>query len=80
VAYSPERLTALGKEAASPNSSFTVEDRMGLVSDAMVLAKSGHAKTSGALNLVKALKNEQECTYLLYVVPIGETRFPNKEL
>jgi aminopeptidase 2 len=33
---------------------------MGLISDAMVLAKSGHAKTSGALNLISNLKSETE--------------------
>jgi aminopeptidase 2 len=51
VAYSPERLTKLGQEA----SSFSVEDRVGLVSDATTLARAGYSKTSGSLNLVKAL-------------------------
>ncbi|WVQ78532.1 hypothetical protein IAT38_000618 [Cryptococcus sp. DSM 104549] len=57
VAYSPERLVKLGKQAAS----FTVEDRVGLVSDAATLARAGYAKTSGSLSLVKELgKDETE--------------------
>ncbi|OWZ56597.1 aminopeptidase 2 [Cryptococcus neoformans] len=51
VAYSPERLTKLGKQA----SSFTVEDRVGLVSDAATLARAGYAKTSGSLSLIHEL-------------------------
>ena len=43
---------------------------MGLVADAMVLAKSGHAKTSGGLNLLLGLRLEEECNYYvqIYVV------------
>jgi aminopeptidase 2 len=37
---------------------------MGLVADAMVLAKSGHAKTSGGLNVLLGLKSEEE--YLVW--------------
>jgi aminopeptidase 2 len=51
VNYSPERLQKLGEAA----SSFSVEDRVGLVSDATTLARAGYGKTSGSLNLVKAL-------------------------
>lgn len=51
VAYSPERLAKLGKEAAS----FPVEDRIGLISDAATLARAGYSKTSGSLNLINAL-------------------------
>ncbi|WVO17857.1 hypothetical protein L204_105555 [Cryptococcus depauperatus] len=51
VAYSPERLAKLGKQALS----FTVEDRMGLISDAITLARAGYAKTSGSLNLINSL-------------------------
>jgi aminopeptidase 2 len=51
VKYSPERLAKLGKQA----SSFTTEDRVGLVSDATTLARAGYAKTSGSLNLVNEL-------------------------
>lgn len=49
VHYSPERLVKLGKKAAS----FTVEDRVGLVSDAATLARAGFAKTSDSLSLIK---------------------------
>lgn len=59
VAYSPERLAKLGAEAAKKDGSlFTLEDRVGLVSDAFVLAQAGYGKTSGALELMKALKEE----------------------
>lgn len=60
VAYSPERLSALGEEAAKKESGFTTEDRIGLVSDAMTLARAGYSKTSGGLNLVSKLSGEQE--------------------
>jgi aminopeptidase 2 len=60
VAYTPERLSALGEEAAKTDSGFTTEDRIGLVSDAMTLAAAGHGKTSGALNLISKLSGEQE--------------------
>jgi len=60
VAYEPERLKLLGQWAAQKNSVFTLEDRMGLVSDAMVLAKAGVGATSGALDLIASLKDETE--------------------
>ena len=61
VSYSPERLAKIAEEAAKKDSLLTMEDRMGLVADAMVLAKSGHAKTSGGLNVLLGLKSEEEC-------------------
>ncbi|KAI5449750.1 Aminopeptidase 2 mitochondrial [Naganishia albida] len=60
VAYSAERLLALGEEAAKKESGFTTEDRIGLVSDAMTLARAGYSKTSGGLNLISKLSGEQE--------------------
>lgn len=60
VAYEPERLKQLGEWAARKNSVFSLEDRMGLVSDAMVLAKAGIGKTSAALDLIEKLHNEEE--------------------
>ena len=57
VKYSPERLAKLGEQADK----FSVEDRVGLVSDATTLARAGYAKTSGSLNLIQALgKTETE--------------------
>ena len=59
--YSPERLTKLGDEAGKGGKgAFSLNDRIGLVQDAYVLAKSGYGKTSGALNLISKLKNEDE--------------------
>lgn len=63
VAYSPEHLAKLGKEAAKPGGILTLEDRVGLVSDAFVLAQKGYAETSGALSLMRALRNDP--TYLV---------------
>jgi aminopeptidase 2 len=60
VAYSPERLSKLGEEAAKQGSGFTTEDRIGLVSDAMTLARAGYSKTSGGLSLISKLSREQE--------------------
>lgn len=60
VGYSPERLAKLGAEAAKSDSAFSVEDRIGLVSDAMVLAEAGSGKTSGALNLISKLGGETQ--------------------
>ncbi|KIO15900.1 hypothetical protein M407DRAFT_235051 [Tulasnella calospora MUT 4182] len=66
VAYTPERLKKIGEEAAKENSVFSLEDRMGLVSDALILAKAGISQTSAALDLIKSLKNEKE--YLVWSV------------
>ena len=63
VAYSPERLAKLGEEAAKPQGAFSLEDRVGLVSDAFTLAKAGYGKTSGGLSLLQALKADP--TYLV---------------
>ncbi|KAL1406700.1 Aminopeptidase 2 mitochondrial [Vanrija albida] len=51
VMYSAERLAKLGEQAQQ----FSVDDRVGLVSDAAALTAAGYTKTSGALNLVTAL-------------------------
>lgn len=61
VAYSPERLAKLGKQA----SLFSTEDRIGLISDSAALASAGYAKTSSALSLVAELSNT-ETEYLPY--------------
>ena len=61
VAYTPERISVLGKQATEKGSPFSLSDRIGLVSDAQNLGKSGYIKTSTALDLVDALRNEEEC-------------------
>ncbi|KAG9085108.1 Aminopeptidase 2 mitochondrial [Ceratobasidium sp. UAMH 11750] len=60
TAYTPERLVKLGEEAARENSAFGLEDRVGLVSDAMVLARAGYGKTSGGLSVISRLRGETE--------------------
>ena len=59
--YTPERLAEVATEAAKGDSSFSVNDRIGLVNDAMALAKAGFSNTSSALTLVNILRYEQEC-------------------
>lgn len=64
VLYPPERVKLLGRQAADPNSPFAVTDRMGLISDVMVLAKSGLCRTSDGLALINELRGEAE--YLVW--------------
>ncbi|KAF8311311.1 leucyl aminopeptidase [Clavulina sp. PMI_390] len=60
VAYESERLKQLGVWASQEGSAFSLEDRMGLVSDATFVAQAGMHQTSAALDLIKAFHNEQE--------------------
>ncbi|KAL5635262.1 hypothetical protein ACGC1H_003079 [Rhizoctonia solani] len=64
TAYTPERLSKLGEEAARSGSAFGLEDRVELVSDAMILARAGYGKTSGGLDLISHLHDETE--YLVW--------------
>ncbi|KAK9478829.1 peptidase family M1-domain-containing protein [Lipomyces japonicus] len=57
TAYTPERLTKLGKQAT--DGLLSVEDRAGLVADAGALASSGFLPTEGLFGLVSNWKNEQ---------------------
>ena len=59
VAYSPERLAKLSKQAQELKGALGVEDRTGLVADAGALAASGYAKTSSLLTLVKNWSKEE---------------------
>lgn len=60
VLYSDERLAKIASEAAKDDSIFSLNDRIGLVHDAMALAKSGHATVSSALTVVDLLREEKE--------------------
>ncbi|KAJ7468068.1 leucyl aminopeptidase [Mycena latifolia] len=60
VLYSPERLKAIGAEAAKEISAFSVADRVGLVHDAIALAKADLVNIGDALALVYALRAERE--------------------
>ncbi|CAG7846066.1 Aminopeptidase 2; Flags: Precursor [Serendipita indica DSM 11827] len=64
VLYPPERVKLLGKQAVDPNSPFSVTDRMGLISDVMVLGKSGLCRTSDGLALLNELRSESQ--YLVW--------------
>ncbi|KAI0933682.1 hypothetical protein AcV5_005768 [Taiwanofungus camphoratus] len=64
VLYTPERLSAIGQEAAKSPSPFSVEDRIGVVYDALALAKAGFSEVSSALSLIEILRDERE--YLVW--------------
>ncbi|KAE9406410.1 hypothetical protein BT96DRAFT_875684 [Gymnopus androsaceus JB14] len=64
VLYEDTRLSKIATEVAKPDSVFGVEDRMGLIFDALALSKAALLPLSSALNLVNALRNEQE--YLVW--------------
>ncbi|KAJ3551896.1 hypothetical protein NM688_g4446 [Phlebia brevispora] len=64
VLYTPERLTKIAQEAVKEDSVFGVEDRIGLVYDALALAKAGYLDVSGILLLYDILRNEKE--YLVW--------------
>ncbi|KIK59699.1 hypothetical protein GYMLUDRAFT_74140 [Collybiopsis luxurians FD-317 M1] len=64
VLYEDSRLSKIAAEVAKPSSVFAVEDRMGLTFDALALSKAALMKLSSALNLIDALRNEQE--YLVW--------------
>ncbi|KAG5354173.1 hypothetical protein C0989_003686 [Termitomyces sp. Mn162] len=64
VLYTPERLSKIAEETSKENGIFSLNDRVGLVHDAMALSKAGLAKLSSALTLIDGLKNEKE--YLVW--------------
>ncbi|KAJ4001405.1 leucyl aminopeptidase [Lentinula boryana] len=64
VLYEDAHLSKIAAEVAKPNSVFAIEDRMGLVNDALALSKAALMKLSNALTLIDALRNEQE--YLVW--------------
>lgn len=61
VLYPEERLVRIANEAAQGDIIYSLNDRIGLVHDAMALAKSGHATVSSALTVVDIFRNETEC-------------------
>ncbi|KAF8910576.1 leucyl aminopeptidase [Gymnopilus junonius] len=65
VLYTPERLAQIAAEAATENSMFSLDDRLGLVLDAMAISRAGLTKLSSALTLVELWRNEKEC-YLVW--------------
>lgn len=61
VLYPEERLIRIAREAAQGDAVFSLNDRIGLVHDAMALTKSGYATVSSALAVVDVFRNEAEC-------------------
>ncbi|KAF5391327.1 hypothetical protein D9757_002062 [Collybiopsis confluens] len=64
VLYEDARMSKIAAEVAKSDSAFSVEDRMGLTFDALALSKAALMKLSSALNLIDALRNEEE--YLVW--------------
>ncbi|KAG8742045.1 Aminopeptidase 2 mitochondrial [Ceratobasidium sp. 414] len=64
VAYSPKQLAELSKEASRGDSIFSLEDRVGLVSDAMILARAGYGTTSGGLEVILGMRGQMD--YILW--------------
>ncbi|PPQ88067.1 hypothetical protein CVT25_013675 [Psilocybe cyanescens] len=64
VLYTDERLSLMAAEAIKENSVFSLEDRMGLIHDAVAVAKAGLSKLSSALTFVKQFKKEKQ--YLVW--------------
>lgn len=65
VLYTRERLSLIATEAAKEDSIFTLEDRIGLVHDAVALSKAGLLRLSSSLDLIAKLKNEKDCMQFL---------------
>ncbi|KAH7916009.1 hypothetical protein BJ138DRAFT_763827 [Hygrophoropsis aurantiaca] len=60
VLYSDERFASIAAEAAKGDSVFSLNDRIGLVYDVMVLSKAGFTKVSTALTVVDIFRDEKE--------------------
>ncbi|KAF9265351.1 leucyl aminopeptidase [Marasmius fiardii PR-910] len=60
VLYSEERYQKIARELSKPDSPFSLEDRLGLISDSFALSKAALTKLSDALTLADALRDEKE--------------------
>jgi aminopeptidase 2 len=72
VLYSPERFIKIAAEAAKGENVFSIDDRIGLVSDAAALAGAGFAKTSAALEMIHQLRNEPHRVY--FILSLGSQK------
>jgi aminopeptidase 2 len=62
VLYTPKRLEILSQYAK--NHFLSLEDKIGLTSDALAMARSGHSKTSSLLTLLESF--EEETNYFVW--------------
>ncbi|KAI8897127.1 peptidase family M1-domain-containing protein [Globomyces pollinis-pini] len=60
VLYSPSQLERLGRALENNLNDFSTEDRIGIISDAFAFARAGLGSTSGALEILKSYKNEED--------------------
>jgi len=58
--YTPERLASIAATAGQEGSIFSADDRLGLLQDAMALAKAGFGQLSSVLTLIELWHNEQD--------------------
>ena len=61
VRYPPDRIAKIAAEASKKNSLVSLEDKLGLLSDSLALARAGYAETSSVLDLIKGFKSEDRC-------------------
>jgi aminopeptidase 2 len=84
VLYTPERLSKIAAEAGKGEDVFSIDDRIGLVSDAAALAAAGFMKTSAALEMVDKLRHENHqlvwTAFAGLLGSIGSTWFENKAI
>lgn len=78
VLYTPERLSKIAAEAAREGSSFTLDDRIGLLYDTFALLKAGLVQVSSALDLVETLRNEKECEFDFRCEGVSRTYASNR--
>ncbi|KAJ3087181.1 Aminopeptidase 2 mitochondrial [Quaeritorhiza haematococci] len=60
VKLQEEQLARLGRIVEADAKAFGTSDRVGLLTDAFALAQAGYARTTGALEVLKGFKNEEE--------------------
>lgn len=60
VLYTPERLAKIAAEASKTDSIFTLDDRMGILYDAVALSKAGLCNVSDTLTVIDIWSNEKE--------------------
>ena len=66
--YTPERLIKVAEEAAKEDSALSLADRLGLVYDALQLAKAGYGYLSNTLKLYEIFRDDDNCSvpFLLF--------------
>ena len=53
----------MARPSSTANGPFTLEDRIGLVCDALALAKAGYVDVSAMLGVYELFREEKECAF-----------------